>query len=89
MRLMVVFDADPDLGPDPLDDAKQPRKLWEFIDHHNDCLLIWREWGEQFEGGYRDHVVSQGIWENITDQQRDQIIGWLEPSAMDLPEASA
>lgn len=70
--IAVVFA--PALEPDPKDSAQMPRRLGELIPDGSDFVLIWREWGEQFEDGKRTHVLSSGAWENIT---RDQITGAL------------
>lgn len=69
MRVAVVFDPDPSLGPDPLDEAKQPRRIGEFIGPDQDALLVWREYGDAFEDGCRTHVIGQGIWENVTQEE--------------------
>lgn len=81
MRIAIVFDPDPDLGPDPLDHAKAPRRLGEFIDDNVDAFIAWREWGDQFDGGYRTHFIGQGIWENLSDDQQDAIDGILDGTA--------
>lgn len=66
MKVAVVFDPDPDLGPDPLDEAKVPRRLGEFWDSDKfDIVLLVREYGDQFEDGSRTHIFSSGIWENL------------------------
>jgi hypothetical protein len=75
VNIAIVFTPDPALGPDPNDAAANPRSLGHLIDEHTDALVIWREWGGGFEGGYRDHVVSQGIWEHLTS---NQVIGALD-----------
>ena len=86
MQVAIVFEPLPELGPDPRDEAKMPRRLGEFIDDDKDCFVVWREYGEQFEDGWRDHVVGQGIWENLTVDQIDQVLGWLSEG---LPESDA
>jgi len=79
----IVYEPDPDLGPDPLDEAKQPRRLGELLDmDRQDVLVVWREYGDQFVDGVRTHIVSSGSWENITDEQRDQIIAWLDEASL-------
>ena len=74
MRVALVFDPDPSLGSDPLDEAEQPRRLGEFIDSDQDALLVWREYGEAFEDGYRTHVIGQGIWESVTLDQMERAL---------------
>jgi hypothetical protein len=86
MKIAIVFEPDASLGVDPLDPHESPRRQGVFLDSDKlDILLVWREMGEQFEDGSLTHVVSSGVWENITDQQRDQVIAWLahdeEPSS--------
>lgn len=66
MNVAIVFGPNPDLGTDPLDDAKMPRREGVVISPTEDCIVIWREWGEQFDGGSRTHCVSQGAWENLS-----------------------
>jgi hypothetical protein len=78
MKVAVVFEPDPDLGSDPLDEAKQPRRLGEFLDSEKvDVLLIYRDVGEQFDGGFRTHILSSGIWENLTRQQISEALAPL------------
>lgn len=43
-----------------------PRREGVVISPTEDCIVIWREWGEQFDGGSRTHCVSQGAWENLS-----------------------
>lgn len=75
VKVSIVFEPDPDLGPDPEDEAQSPRRLGEFIDSDKtDVLLMWREYGEQFEDGNRTHIISTGVWENITADQMDDIL---------------
>jgi hypothetical protein len=84
MKVAVVFEPDPDLGSDPLDEAKQPRRLGEFLDSDRvDVLLIYREVGEQFEGGSRTNILSSGIWENLTVEQIDQALAPLFEDGLD------
>lgn len=72
----VVYAPQPELGPDPLDaTAHTPRRLGDVITEREDMLLVWREWGEQFDGGSRTHVVSTGAWANVT---HDQIVTTLD-----------
>lgn len=71
----MVFEPDPGLGPDPLDlTAQEPRSLGWFIPPGDDCIVIHRQWGEQFEGGSRTHFWGMGSWENLTDEQTDAIL---------------
>jgi len=85
VKVSIVFEPDEDLGPDPLDDtAKSPRRLGEFLDSDKlDIFVAWREVGEQFEGGSRIHFVGSGIWENMDDEQYDQVLGWLTRDTVD------
>lgn len=84
MKVAIVFEPDPDLGPDPFDEAGQPRRLGEFLDSdRTDILLIYREIGEQFEGGSRTHVIASGVWENLSEEQVDQALAWINE---DFPE---
>lgn len=65
-----MFGPDESCGPDPLDTAKTPRSHYDFIGDNGDVLVIWREYGEQFEGGNRTHVAGQGIFENIGNAKK-------------------
>jgi hypothetical protein len=79
VKLAVVFEPDPDLGYDPLDKAKQPRRLGLFLDSATtDVLLVYREYGEAFEDGYRTHIFSSGIWENVDLERFEAAIGHIE-----------
>ncbi len=64
MKVAIVFDGDPET-PDP--DAGHPEGIvrGEFLPADTDVLIVWREWGEQFEGGSRIHFVGGGSWEHI------------------------
>lgn len=77
MKVAVVFEPDPELGPDPKDGADPPdwRSQGVFLDgDHDDILLLWRRYGEQYDDGLRTEVVSSGIWENVTlEQIRDAV----------------
>lgn len=79
MKVSLVFDPDPDLGHDPMDGAKEHRRLGIFIDSDKeDVLLVHRRYGEQFEGGNRTDIYSSGIWENVTLDQVEGAIDYLE-----------
>ena len=66
MKVSLVFDPDPDLGPDPLDPAQEARRQGVFIDsEHEDVLVIHRKWGTQYEGHQRTEVYASGVWENL------------------------
>lgn len=82
MRVAIVFEPDPDLGPDPNDDARKPRRIGEFLDVDRDVIVIYREWGDEFDGGFRDHLFGQGIWENLTVEQFADMLAVAE----ELPE---
>jgi hypothetical protein len=78
VKIAVVFDPDPELGPDPLDSAEEVRSIGEFIDSSKfDVLLIWREWGEQFEGGARTHVVGGGTWAHLSRETIENALIYL------------
>lgn len=75
MKVAIVFDPDPDLGTDPLDPHAMPRSQGMLLDSDKtDVLIVWREWGEQFEDGYRTHVIPSGIWENVTEEEIDGML---------------
>lgn len=78
---MIVFDVNPDLGTDPLDEVGQPRREGVVIGPDQDAIVIWREWGDQFEGGSRTHVVGQGAWENVRLDTWEEVLRLAE----DLP----
>jgi len=61
----VVYEPNVNLGPDPLDSVQVARRLGDLITPGTDLLLIWREWGEEYPGGSRTHVVGDGIWQNV------------------------
>lgn len=68
MKVAIVFEPDPDLGPDPLDEAKTPRRLGDFIDSEKtDVLLMYRQYSDELEDGYRTVILSSGVWENIDE----------------------
>lgn len=70
----MIFDPDPSLGFDPDDAAKAPRRLGDFLDSDSDVFLVYRQYSDAFEDGYRDVVLSQGIWENVTVEQVDAVL---------------
>ena len=83
MKVAIVFEPDPDLGHDPLDETEEPRRLGIFIDSMTeDVLLMHRRYGEQFSDGYRTDIYASGIWENVTVEQVEQAMGIIEA----LPE---
>lgn len=83
MKVSIVFDPDPELGPDPLDEHGAERRLGEFLDSdRTDILVVWREIGEQFEDGARTHVIGSGIWENLSQEQIDQVDAWLNSDGL-------
>lgn len=83
--MAIVFEPDPDLGADPLDEAGSPRRLGEFLDSEKtDVLIVYREIGEQFEGGSRTNILSSGIWENLTAEQIDEALAAIDDDG--LPE---
>lgn len=43
-----------------------------------DTLLIWREWGEDFQNGARIHIVAAGAWENLPDEFLHELANRLE-----------
>lgn len=78
MKLAVVFEPDASLGTDPKDKHDTPRKLGEFLDTDDvDVLLIWREYGDQFDGGSRTHTIPTGVWEHITTDQVTDVLDRL------------
>lgn len=78
MKVAIVFEPDPDLGPDPLDEQGSVRRLGEFLDSDRlDIFVAWREIGDQFEDGSRTHFVGSGIWENLSGEQVQQLHAWL------------
>lgn len=89
MKVAIVYEPDLELGPDPLDEAKEPRRLGDFIDSEKtDVLVVWREFGDQFEDGSRTHLVPGGSWENLTEGQLDQVVQWLNAGFADPDAAS-
>lgn len=83
MKISLVFDPDPDLGHDPLDETKEPRSLGIFIDSdRDDVLLLHRRYGEQYEGGNRTDIWASGIWENVDIDRIEEAIAHIG----ELPE---
>lgn len=84
MKVAIVYEDDPALGPDPLDEAAMPRRLGEFLDSGKvDVFVAWREIGEQFKDGARIHFVGSGIWENLSMNQYEQLQAWLLHDGLD------
>lgn len=73
----MLFSEDPEM-PDPERGHPDGVQAYEFLPEDTDCFVVWREWGEAFEGGYRSHIISQGIWENLTVEQIDEAIAAIE-----------
>jgi hypothetical protein len=71
VKVSIVFPPSPQLGPDPLDTtARKDRRIGEFLDGDKlDVLVIWREVGEEYEGGQRTQIASAGIWSRLTASQ--------------------
>ncbi len=83
MKVAIVYEPDPELGPDPLDEAKLPRRLGDFIDSEKtDVLVVWREYGERFEDGVRTHIVAAGVWENVTEEQFDEAMAAINADGL-------
>jgi hypothetical protein len=80
MKVSLVFDPDPDLGPDPLDEAKEPRSLGVFIDSRNsDVLILHRKFGDQYGDGVRTEVYASGVWEHLDmDGTLDRLLEVLD-----------
>lgn len=84
MKVAIVYEPDPDLGPDPLDEANKPRRLGEFIDSDKtDVLLMYREYGDEFEDGFRTHILPSGIWENLTSEQIEDALAAINTDGLD------
>lgn len=65
-----------------LDGDGHPTMRGAWIDtRHDDMLLVWREYGEQFDGGMRTHVVSAGAFEHITHAQIVSLLAHLRDDA--------
>lgn len=73
MKVAIVFEGDPS-QPDP--DAGHPEGLvrGEFLPAGTDVLVLYREWGEQFEGGSRTHMIGGGSWENLSMEQMGAVL---------------
>lgn len=76
MKVIILFDAD-DEQPDPERGHGQGGQHYELIGDNTDVFVAWREWGEQFEGGYVDHTTMQGVWEHLTQSQVDSVVAVL------------
>lgn len=84
MKVAIVYEPDPDLGPDPLDEAKMPRRLGDFIDSEKtDVLVVWREYGDKFEDGFRTHVVPAGVWENVREEAIEDALAAINTDGLD------
>jgi hypothetical protein len=79
VKISLVFEPDPDLGTDPLDEAKDLRSQGIFIDSDKeDVLLMHRRYGEQYEGGNRTDIYASGIWENLDIDQVSEALDRLQ-----------
>lgn len=65
MRVIILFSNDVE-QPDPERGHPEGGLHYEFIPEDADVFVLWRERGEQFEGGFRDHTFAQGVFENVT-----------------------
>lgn len=65
MTIAIVFAPDPDLGTDPRDAHGEPRRQGMVIPPGADVIVVYREWGDEFVGGSRTSVISDGQWEHI------------------------
>jgi hypothetical protein len=61
---MVIFEGDPEM-PDPESGHPEGVIRGEFLPSGTDMLIFYREWGEQFPGGSRTHMLSDGAWSNL------------------------
>jgi len=78
VKVAVVFDPSPEIGPDPDDPHKRDRRLGEFWDSDKlDMLLVVRQYGDEFEGGSETQVFASGIWENIDLERVEEAIDHL------------
>jgi hypothetical protein len=73
VKVVMLFSVSPD-EPDPERGHPEGGLHYELVADGVDCMVVWREWGDQFEGGFLDHFVTQGIWENVTREQIDEIV---------------
>jgi hypothetical protein len=80
VRVVMLFEADPEM-PDPERGHPNGALTYEHLSENSDCFVVWREWGEQFEDGYRDHIIGQGIWEHLTDEQINDALAAIEAPA--------
>jgi hypothetical protein len=79
VKVAVVFEPDPDLGHDPMDETKETRRLGVFIDSDKeDVLLVHRRYGEQFKEGIRTDIYASGVWENVDLDRFEDAIGHIE-----------
>ena len=67
MHIIMLFGADPEM-PDPARGHPDGVQPYELVPEGSDAFVVWREWGDTFEGGFCDHVIGQGIWENLTPE---------------------
>lgn len=75
MKIALVFDPDPELGPDPLDPHKRDRRIGEWFDSEKaDVVLLIRQYSDEFEDGYETQVWSSGIWENVDGDQIEDVL---------------
>ena len=78
MKISLVFEPDPSLGVDPLDDHAETRSLGLFIDtSEEDVLLLRRRFGEQYEDGSLTEIWASGVWENIGPEQITAVLDGL------------
>lgn len=65
MKVLILFEPD-ETCVDPKDGALVGRKHYEMVQPSQDAIVMWREYGDAFEGGYRTHIVGNGVFENVT-----------------------
>lgn len=65
MRVILLFSVDPDM-PDPERGHPEGVHAYEAIGNDEDVFVLWRQRGPEFEGGYRDHIFAQGVFENVS-----------------------
>jgi hypothetical protein len=85
MRVIMLFQPDPE-EPDPARGHPEGGQHYEFLPEGDDIVVVWREWGEQFQDGKRTHIWGQGVWENLTDEQADWLIGAIDDTLRDADE---